>query len=142
MQIAGAATSRAHGKFPDKMRFRAGRKRRRFLVPHMDPLNLLVCANRVRNAIERIAGNAINLPDSCFGKNIHQQIGYFFLRHKTGLIEGSQRELSFSLISLGFLARPLYLSKTASSFDHLLIRSATCTVICRAGVEIKNIDAP
>jgi hypothetical protein len=86
------------------MRLRSGGKRRRLLVPHMDPLNLLVGANRVRDAIERIARNAVYSPDSCFGKNIHQQICYFFLRHKAGFIEGSKRELSFSLMSLGFLA--------------------------------------
>src|ERR1700684_2837571 len=58
MQIARAATSRAHGYIPAKMRFRAGGKRRRLLVSHMDPLNLFVRANRVRDAVERIAGYA------------------------------------------------------------------------------------
>jgi hypothetical protein len=96
MQIARAATSRANGKFPGKMRLRSRGKRRRFFVSHMDPLNLLVCANRVRDAIERIARNAVNLPDSCFGKNIHQQIGYFFPGHDCILSDGMKEDLSFA----------------------------------------------
>src|ERR1700688_3096405 len=96
MQIPRAATSRANGQFPREMRFRAGGKRRRLFVSHMDPLNLLVCTNRVRDAIERIAGNAVNLPDSRFGKNIHQQICHVFPGHDYILSDGMKEELSFA----------------------------------------------
>jgi hypothetical protein len=95
MQIAWAATSRANGQVPREMRFRAGRKRCRLLVSHMDPLNLRVCANRVRDAIERISANAVNLPDSCFGKNIHQQVCYVFPGHDDILSNGIQDDLTF-----------------------------------------------
>jgi hypothetical protein len=96
MQVAWAATSRANGQFPREMRFRAGGKRRRLFVSHMDPLNWLVCANRVRDAIERIAGNAVNTPNSSFGKNIHQQICYVFPGHDYILSDGMKEELSFA----------------------------------------------
>src|ERR1700693_2850394 len=95
MQISRAATSRANGKFPCKMRLRSGGKRRRFFVSHMDPLNLLVGVNRVRDAVERMARNSVNLPDSCFGKNIHQQICYFFLGHDYILSDLMKEDLTF-----------------------------------------------
>src|SRR5580704_8657828 len=95
MQIARAATSRANGQLPGKMRFRASGKRRRLFMSYMHPLNLLVCANRIRDAIERVPRYAVHSPNSRFSKNIHQQVGDFFLGHKLNFIEAGGKYQNF-----------------------------------------------
>ncbi len=63
------------------MSFRAGGKRRCFFMADVNPLNLLRCANGIGDAVERIAGHTVNLPDTRFRKNFHKQIRYFLPCH-------------------------------------------------------------
>jgi hypothetical protein len=77
MQISGSAATGANSQPPREMRFRSSGKRRRLFMSHMNPLKSFLCANRVRNAVERVAGNTVDLPNSCFRKHIHQQVRYF-----------------------------------------------------------------
>ena len=63
------------------MGFRAGGKRRRFFMSHMNPSNLFMSPNRVRDSVERIAGDSVNSLDSCRSESIHKQVRYLFLRH-------------------------------------------------------------
>src|SRR6267378_1019298 len=81
MQIPGTAAPRADRQPPREMSFRSSGKGCRLFMPDMNPLNLFLCANRVGDAIERVAGNTVNLPNSCFSENLHQQVCYFFLGH-------------------------------------------------------------
>src|SRR5438309_11856000 len=92
----GPQRSGAHCQRSREMRFRSGGKRCRLLMSRMNPLNSFLCANRVRDAVERVAGNTVNLPNSCFSENIHQQFCYFFLSHGAILSEGMEEEFTFS----------------------------------------------
>ncbi len=65
------------------MRFRSGGKGGRFFVACMHPLHVPSGANGVCDAVERIAGEAVDSPDARIRKNLHQQIRYFFLGHLT-----------------------------------------------------------
>jgi hypothetical protein len=61
---ARAATSGTDGEPSREMGFRAGREGRGFLVTDMDPLNLLRFTNGVGDAVERVAGYAVDLADT------------------------------------------------------------------------------
>src|SRR3989442_15952659 len=78
------------------MRLRSSGKRCRLFMSHMNPMNLFLCANRVCDTVERVAGNTVNLPDSSFSENIHQQVRYLFLSHGAILSEGMEEEFTFS----------------------------------------------
>src|SRR5882762_2165648 len=83
MQIPGTAAPRADRQPPREMSFRSSGKRCRLFMPDMNPLNLFLGANRLGDAVERVAGNTVNLPNSCFSENLYQQVCYFFLAHKS-----------------------------------------------------------
>ena len=52
MQIAGAATSRADGEATGEVSFRTRSERGRFFMPHMNPLDLLLSAEGIGDAVE------------------------------------------------------------------------------------------
>src|SRR6267154_786573 len=81
MQVPGTAAPRADRQPPCEMRLRSSSKRCRLFMSHMNPLNLFPRANRVRNAVERVAGNTVNSLNSYFHQHIHQQLRYFLLGH-------------------------------------------------------------
>src|SRR5580693_9778279 len=64
------------------MRLRARRERGCFLVARANPLDLFTAANRIRDAIERIARQAINSLDARSHQNVYQQVrnslGHFY----------------------------------------------------------------
>src|SRR6202022_407366 len=103
MQISGTAAPGAARQAPRKMRFRSSSKRCRFFVSHMNPLDLLLRSNRVRNAVERVAGNAVNLTNSCLSENLHQQVRYLFPGHRSPFL-------------------PVFLANGPSSFRTTFIR--------------------
>jgi len=78
MQIPGTQLPR-RPPAAREMSFRSSGKRCRLFMPDMNPLNLFLGANRVGDAVERVAGNTVNLPNSCFSENLYQQVCYFFL---------------------------------------------------------------
>jgi hypothetical protein len=63
------------------MAFRSRGKGGRLFVPHVNPLKTVCHADRIRDAIQRIARNPVDPPDACFGENLYQQIRYCFLSH-------------------------------------------------------------
>src|SRR6516162_11805012 len=70
VQIAGSAASRADRQPFREMGFSSGGKRRRLLVPHMDPIELSSPADGVRDAVEGVAGNTVDSPNARFGENL------------------------------------------------------------------------
>src|SRR6267154_6524047 len=86
MQIPGTAAPGAYSQSSREMSFRSGAKRRCLFMSHVNPLNLFSCANRVGNAIERVPGKTVNPPNPCFYEDIHQQVRYCFLGHKSPLL--------------------------------------------------------
>jgi hypothetical protein len=64
-------------------------------MPHVNPLNLFSCANRVGDSVQRVAANTVDLPNSCFSENLHQQVCYFFLGHDAILSDGMKEEFNF-----------------------------------------------
>jgi hypothetical protein len=60
MQVAGATASGADRETIRQVRFRASRKSRRLLVPHVNPLHLLMFADGIRESIERISRQAVD----------------------------------------------------------------------------------
>jgi hypothetical protein len=60
MQVSGPAASGAHSQFASEMRLCACRERGGLLIACSNPLDLLASANRVRDAIERVAWDSIN----------------------------------------------------------------------------------
>src|ERR1700675_1547327 len=95
MQIPGPATPCANSQPSSEMSFRSGGKRRRLFMSHVNPLNLISCANRVRNAIERVARKTVNPPNPCVYENIHQQVRNLFLGHDAILSERIEKECNF-----------------------------------------------
>ncbi len=60
MQVTGTTASGADREPIRQMRFRASSKSRRFLVPHVDPLDLFMFADGIRESIERISRQAVD----------------------------------------------------------------------------------
>src|SRR4030095_13266837 len=67
------------------MGFRAGGKRRRFFMSHVNPSNLLLASNRVRDSVERVARDSVESLDSRRSKGIHKQVRDSFFRHVSPL---------------------------------------------------------
>ena len=81
MQIARTAAPGADRQCARKMRFRSRGKGGRFFMAYANPLNVASSPHRVRDAVQRIARNAVDSPDARIRKNLHQQIRYCFLCH-------------------------------------------------------------
>src|SRR5271165_3649775 len=54
----------------------ASRECGRLLMAHVNPMNLLSGANRIRDSVERVAADAVNSLNSSFQQNIDKQISY------------------------------------------------------------------
>ena len=74
MEIAGPAAAGADGEFTRQMRFGARREGRHLLVPDMNPLDLALTAQRVGQAVQAIANDAINPLDARNGKNLRELV--------------------------------------------------------------------
>src|ERR1700692_3297350 len=94
MQVTRTAATGADCQPPCEMRFRASSKRRRLFMPYVNPLNSFACANRIRDPVERVAGNAVDSRNSRFRQHIHQQVCYVFPGHDDTLSEGMKEELT------------------------------------------------
>lgn len=58
VQIAGAAAPRTNSEFSCEVRFGASGECRGLLMPYMNPLNLSMPSNCVRETVERVAGKS------------------------------------------------------------------------------------
>src|ERR1700682_1189943 len=54
VQVAGTAAARADGQSSGEMRFRARGERRRLLVPHMNPPQAFLPADRIGDSVEGV----------------------------------------------------------------------------------------
>ena len=75
MQVAGAAASGADGELAGEMCLGAGGKGGGLLVPHMDPVDLLLLAQRIGETVQRIADHAIDAPHAGNGQGFGHQVG-------------------------------------------------------------------
>jgi hypothetical protein len=76
VQIAGPAAAGADGELTGQMRFRASREGRDLLVPNVDPVDLALSPERVGEAVEAIADNAIDPLDASRSQGLHELISY------------------------------------------------------------------
>src|ERR1700722_12046720 len=74
MQIARSATSRANGQAAGQMRLGACREGGNFFVPDMDPFDLALPAERIRQTVQAVADNAIDPLDACCGQSFRELI--------------------------------------------------------------------
>src|SRR6266853_712436 len=70
MQVTRTATASADRQTPCEMCFCSSSKRCRLFMPYVNPLNSFACANRIRDPVKRVAGNAVNSLNSCFRQYI------------------------------------------------------------------------
>jgi hypothetical protein len=94
MHVTGTATASADCQTPCEMCFRSSSKRCRLFMPYVNPLNSFACANRIRDPVKRVAGNAVNSLNSCFRQYIDQQVCYVFPGHGDILSEGMKEEIT------------------------------------------------
>jgi hypothetical protein len=63
MEISRPAASGTHGQASRQVRLGPGRKGSRFLMSHGNPSDIATFADGIRDAVERIAGNAVHSLD-------------------------------------------------------------------------------
>src|SRR6202521_3095522 len=76
MHVSRPAASGAHRQFASEMRFCTGGERGCLLMAHANPLDVLAGANRIRDAIERIARDSVNSLNVRFQQDIYQQVSH------------------------------------------------------------------
>src|SRR4029077_35652 len=81
VQIPRAAAPGADGQTPGEMRLRAGGKRRRLLVSHVHPADLVVSANGVGDTVEGVARDSIHPRDTSGNEGVDQQVRDRLLPH-------------------------------------------------------------
>jgi hypothetical protein len=65
------------------MCFRSGCKCGCLFVAHVDPSNLLLSSNRIRDSIEGVTGDSVDSFHACGRKHLHKQIRHGFPSHGT-----------------------------------------------------------
>src|SRR6266481_897681 len=81
MHVAGATTSGTYRQLAGEMSFGAGGERRCLLVSYTRPANVLSDANRICNAVERVARDPVDPLNTSFRQNVYQQFGYCCSHH-------------------------------------------------------------
>ena len=76
MHVSGPAASGAYSQFASEMRLCTRRERGCLLMPHANPLDILAGANRIRDAIERIAREAVNSLNARSHQDVYQQVSH------------------------------------------------------------------
>src|SRR3984885_3882940 len=76
VHVSRPAASGAHRQFASEMRFCAGREGGCLFMAHANPLDVLAGANRIRDAIERIARDAINSLNVRSHQDVYQQVSH------------------------------------------------------------------
>jgi hypothetical protein len=79
------------------MRLCAGRERGCLFMAHANPLDVLAGANRIRDAIERIARDSVNSLNVRFQQNVYQQVSYSLCHGHSSPEPGCIPELAFLL---------------------------------------------
>src|SRR6266481_5384903 len=81
MHVAGATTSGTYRQLASEMGLGAGGERRCLLVSYTNPANVLSDANRICNAVERVARDPVDPLNTSFRQNVYQQFGYCCSHH-------------------------------------------------------------
>src|SRR5580658_5301636 len=76
VQVTRATATSTNGQCPRQMRFGTSRKGRDLFMPDVDPLDLALAAERVGEAIEAIADDAINPLYARCGQRLSELIGH------------------------------------------------------------------
>src|SRR5476651_1959431 len=76
MQVTGPAAPCTNRKVTCQMSFSARRKGCYFLVPDMNPLDLALPANRVRQTIEAVSNDSVDPLDTRGGERLRKLVGY------------------------------------------------------------------
>jgi hypothetical protein len=76
VQVAGSAAPRADGKLARQMRLSAGRECGCLLVAHMNPLDFPLAPDRVGQAVEAVADDAIDPLDANRCKRFGELVSY------------------------------------------------------------------
>jgi hypothetical protein len=76
MQVSGPAASSAYSQFAGEMRLCARRECGCLLMAHANPFDPLAGANRIGDAIKRVAWDPVNSLNVRFQQNVYQQISY------------------------------------------------------------------
>src|SRR2546422_589007 len=71
VQITGATTAGADCQASAEMRVRARSKRRRLFMSHVNPLDIVPFAEGIRDAIERVARDAVDSLDASSSQSLH-----------------------------------------------------------------------
>src|ERR1700686_944268 len=101
-------------------------------MAYVDEFDLAVATQCVDDGIESVSNNSVTAFDTGVCEHLPQNICNFS-RHKNLRSEMKFRHLQSDSIC--------YANRTASRSNHLLIQSIAGTVIARARVEIKSIEA-
>jgi hypothetical protein len=110
MEIAGAATPRAHRQISGQMRFSASCKSGSFFVSYMDPLEIVAGVNRIRDAVEGVAGQSVDSPHSRICEYVDEQFSHI-LRHWSILHSAFTEQSSFTFVGTSDpVRRPVVLS--------------------------------
>ena len=80
MQIARPAASGTHRQFACQMRLGPGGECGDLFMPHMEPLDLGLPAQRIRQPIQAVADDAIDAPNPGRSQRFRELVGYRF-RH-------------------------------------------------------------
>jgi hypothetical protein len=76
MHVSGPAASGAYSQFAGEVCFCARRERRCLLMAHANPFDPLAGANRIGDAIERVAWDPVNSLNVRLQQNVYQQVSY------------------------------------------------------------------
>jgi hypothetical protein len=76
VQIPGPAAASTNGELTRQMCLGTSREGRDLLVPDVDPLDLAMSPQRVGEAVEAIADNAIDPLDASRSQGLHELISY------------------------------------------------------------------
>ena len=81
VQVAWPAAAGADGELAGQMRFGTGREGRDLLVPDMDPLDLALAADGIRQPVQAVADEAVDAFHAGSGQDLDELFGQR-LRHE------------------------------------------------------------
>src|ERR1700722_19364333 len=78
VHVPRPTASGAYRQLAGKVLLCAGRERACLFIAHTNPFDVLADADRIRDAIERIARNSVNALNLRFHQNVYQQVSHSF----------------------------------------------------------------
>jgi len=81
VQVAGPAAPRTHRELARELRVGGSGERRRFLVPHVDPVDATALPDGVCYGVQAVADDPVDAPDPGLGERFHEPFGYGVCDH-------------------------------------------------------------